>query len=228
MGGPDRRPGRSAHKERTLARRLCGWLGCGFRRDGRNLGPELGIQAPRQPQSGHPAIVLFQFFKAAAGYVAVECAKERFFRLLAPAIGLPELVDDERFHSCDTRLADRTESIAILSETFRQRRTGEWRQAVRGKVPIASVRSLADALSPEEPSERGMLAQYEHPVLGQVQSIGSPAFLKGCDPWYRAAPALGGDRDDIPLSLGYTADAINDLAGAGAFGDPSEGRQTIG
>ena len=56
-----------------------------------------GIETRRLPSSAHPSIVPFQFFATADGYIAVACAKEKFFQALSQAIGMPELAKDSRF-----------------------------------------------------------------------------------------------------------------------------------
>src|ERR687898_977374 len=53
-----------------------------------------GIETRRLPLSAHPSIVPFQFFATADGYIAVACAKEKFFQALSQAIDMPELAED--------------------------------------------------------------------------------------------------------------------------------------
>jgi crotonobetainyl-CoA:carnitine CoA-transferase CaiB-like acyl-CoA transferase len=64
-----------------------------------------GIVTERQPLSGHPSVVPFQFFETADGYVAIACPKETFFRTPVQAIDLPELAADPRFASFAARRA---------------------------------------------------------------------------------------------------------------------------
>ena len=59
----------------------------------------------RLPLSAHPSIVPFQFFATADGYIAVACAKEKFFRTLAAALGMPE--DEVELRLCHVRRAPR-------------------------------------------------------------------------------------------------------------------------
>ncbi len=39
-----------------------------------------------------------------------------------------------------------------------------------GRVPVAPVRSMREALDPGELAQRDLLAEYEHPVFGRVRS----------------------------------------------------------
>ena len=63
-----------------------------------------------------------------------------------------------------------------------------------------------------------MLAAYDHPELGRVQSVGVPLRVAGYEPAYRPAPALAGDAPDLLTELGYSVAEIATLAEAGAFG----------
>src|SRR5207247_7485556 len=84
----------------------------------------------------------------------------------------------------------------------------------------APVRGMGEALDEAELAGRGMLSEYEHPVLGTVRSVGSPIRAAGFDPAYRAAPALGADAADVLREAGYDEAAVDRLAQQGAFGGP--------
>ena len=178
-----------------------------------------GIVTERQPHSGHPSMVPFQFFETADGYVAIACPKEKFFQTLVQAMGLPELATDPRFASFTARREHRATLVSILSQRFKQHTTASWMQRLRGRVPCAPVRSLSDALEEDELTERQMLASYPHPALGRVRAIGTPFTLGGFQTEYRAGPRLNGDQRAILADLGYDAAAVADLAAAGAFGN---------
>jgi len=177
-----------------------------------------GIETRRLPQSAHPSIVPFQFFATADGYIAVACAKEKFFQALVQVIGTPELAQDPRFSTFAARHQYRVDLIALLSQRFLERTTADWLDALRGQVPCAPVRELSQALGAEDLEERGMLASYEHPQLGAVSSVGLPLRVSGFTPSYRAAPALGADAADLLVELGYDESALARLAETGAFG----------
>lgn len=177
-----------------------------------------GIPTERQPMSGHPSMVPFQFFQTADGYLAVACPKEKFFQVLAEALDEPGLAADPRFATFAARREHRTELVALLGERLRRDTTAMWLGRLRGRVPCAPVRSLEEALDEDELAARHMLAAYAHPVFGRVRAIGAPFALDGYTPEYRAAPALDGNRGDILDELGYAADDIAALARTGAFG----------
>jgi crotonobetainyl-CoA:carnitine CoA-transferase CaiB-like acyl-CoA transferase len=177
-----------------------------------------GFVTQRLPMSGHPSVVPFQFFATSDGHIAIATPKEKFFRILVERMDLTGLADDPRFADFEARSRNREALLAILSERFEQRTTADWLAMLRGKIPIAPVRSLEEALQPGELAERGMLAEYEHPTFGTVRSVGLPLTMGGFDPSYARGPALGSDGDDILTGLGFSAAAIDDLRSAGAFG----------
>lgn len=177
-----------------------------------------GIMTERQPMSAHPSVVPFQFFRTADGYIAIACPKEKFFLALTEAMSLLELASDERFSSFAARQEHRGELLGILGERFRQRGTDEWIGRLRGRVPCAPVRSLADALEVDALQERNILASYSHPTLGDVRSVGTPFALGGFEPAYSAGPQLDGDRERILQELGYSGEEIEALEKDGVFG----------
>jgi crotonobetainyl-CoA:carnitine CoA-transferase CaiB-like acyl-CoA transferase len=177
-----------------------------------------GIETRRLPSSAHPSIVPFQFFATADGYIAVACAKEKFFQTLSQVIEMPELAKDARFGTFAARHQHRDDLVQILSQQFRERTTAEWLDRLRGQVPCAPVRELPDALEVEGLQKRGMLASYEHSMLGMVSSVGLPLQVSGFRPRYRASPALGGDTADLLAELGYDEAAMARLVDDGAFG----------
>jgi crotonobetainyl-CoA:carnitine CoA-transferase CaiB-like acyl-CoA transferase len=178
-----------------------------------------GIETRRLPSSAHPSIVPFQFFATADGYIAIACAKEKFFQSLIQVIGMAELAEDPRFGSFAARHQHRADLTRLLSQRFGERTTADWLDRLRGQVPCAPVRELSDALEVEGLKRRGMLASYEHPWLGAVSSVGLPLRVSGFTPSYRPSPALGADAADLLVELGYDESAVARLADAGAFGD---------
>lgn len=177
-----------------------------------------GIETVRQPMSGHASVVPFQFFATADGYLAVAAAKERFFTDLAAVLGVPELAADPRFADMRARAEHRTELLPLLAARFAQGTTSEWMERLRGTVPVAPVRSMEAALDLDELQDRSMLAEYEHPELGQVRSVGPPVFMSGYEPEHHPGPELGADSESVLSEVGLDPEAQDALRRRGAFG----------
>ena len=177
-----------------------------------------GFTTERYALSAHPSIVPFQFFATADGYVAVATPKEKFFKALLAGMDLSALAEDPRFEGFESRQLHRTDLLKVLSARFATASTAHWIGRLRGSVPIAPVRSFEQALDEDEVAGRGMLAEYDHPTLGSVRSIGLPMQLSEFEPTYGPGPILGSDRDPILIELGYSEQEIQELGMAGAFG----------
>ncbi len=183
-----------------------------------------GFVSERRAMSAHPSVVPFQFFATADGHIAIAAPKEKFFRVLVERMGLPELAADPRFADFDARREHREALLAVLTARFAERTTAAWLETLRGAIPIAPVRSMADALDEDELQERGMLAAYEHDAFGVVRSIGLPLTMSGLTPEYRPGPALGADTADLLRELGLPADLLEELVGEGdGAGDLARG-----
>jgi crotonobetainyl-CoA:carnitine CoA-transferase CaiB-like acyl-CoA transferase len=176
------------------------------------------IETRRQSLSAHPTVVPFQFFATADGYIAVACAKEKFFHALAEALELPELLADPRFATFAARHKYRAELLVRLGARFAEQSTAAWLDRLKGRVPCAPVREFAEAADPEALAARGMLAVYDHPALGVVRSVGAPLRVSGYAPHYRASSDLGADTADLLSELGYDESDARRLVAAGAFG----------
>jgi crotonobetainyl-CoA:carnitine CoA-transferase CaiB-like acyl-CoA transferase len=168
-----------------------------------------GFVSERHAMSAHPSVVPFQFFATADGYVAVAAPKEKFFRALVERMGLADLATDPRFADFEARRHNREVLLARLTGRFAERTTAEWLETLRGVIPIAPVRSMEAALDSEELTARGMLAEYDHPALGRVRSIGLPLSMTDHVPDYRRAPSLGADGPALLEELGFPADWLS-------------------
>ena len=182
-------------------------------------GLSAGHIAQRLPHSAHPTIVPFQFFATSDGYLAVACAKDKFFSALIERLGLQHLGTDPRFATFGERHLNRDALLDALRERFASEGTAHWVALLQGAVPVAPVRTLREALDPELLAEREMLANFTHPDLGDVQSVGMPLHVAGYSPHYHASPALGAHTADALRTAGLSDADIARLMKAGAFGD---------
>ncbi len=186
-----------------------------------------GFVTERRPLSGHPSVVPFQFFPTADGHIAIATPKEKFFRVLVEGMGLAGLADDPRFADFEARAAHREELLELLSRRFSERSTTDWLATLRGRMPIAPVRSMEEALDLDELRSRSMLAEYEHPSFGTVRSVGLPLSMSGFTPSYVPGPGLGADGPAVLRRVGYSDAEVAALRSAGAFGtDGAAGERT--
>jgi len=117
------------------------------------------------------------------------------------------------------RLARRDELAAELETLARARTTADWVALLGDAVPCAPVRTVPEALSSGDAEAQGVAVAYEHPTLGTVRTLGSPARASGGRPLAQRAPSLGEHTREVLREWAGLADGdIDDLARAGAIG----------
>lgn len=159
------------------------------------------VKTERLPRSSHPSLTPSQLYRTGDGWIFIMCNKEKFWPILARAIGKPEWIDDPRYVDFKARLANREQLTRELDEALSVRTTAEWMQAFGGKVPAAPVYDVAQALDNPYVHEQGFITEVPHPVRGTIKTIACPIRVPGETLPARPAPRLGADTDDILATL---------------------------
>jgi crotonobetainyl-CoA:carnitine CoA-transferase CaiB-like acyl-CoA transferase len=146
----------------------------------------------RQALSAHPTTVPCQLFKTADGHVFVMCMTEKFWSLLADEIKSDEL-REARFASIALRRQNKPDLIALLDAHFARRSTAQLLAALVGKLPIAPVLGLADALNNPYVQQVGMLQNLPHASDPHFQVLANPIKLDGQRLPGQGCSALGAD-----------------------------------
>jgi crotonobetainyl-CoA:carnitine CoA-transferase CaiB-like acyl-CoA transferase len=175
--------------------------------------------AGRTPDSAHQTIVPAQNFPTRDGWIVVFCTKDKFWRDLVDALGVPELVDDPRFQTFPGRLANRDLLVPLLKARFATRSTAEWLDRLRGRVPCAPVNDVRQALADEQVLAREMIVEVDHPEFGRLREVRSPIRTEGEVRQPARAPRLGEHTEEILRdTLGYSDTTIGRLRAQGVIG----------
>jgi len=168
-----------------------------------------GVVTQREPRSSHPSLTPSQLCRTADGWLFIMCNKEKFWGVLADAVGKPEWASDPRFATFAARLNHRDEVTRALDEVFATATTAEWLARLGGKVPVAPVHDVAQALDNPFVAEQGRVVDFQHPAHGNIRGVASPVRLaSGAALPTRAAPRLGEDTDALLEELGYAARTV--------------------
>ena len=159
-----------------------------------------------------------------AVYRAFRCADDRWVNIgpsnklwpkACETVGLPELIEDERFATPTRRLENNKEVTALFQEAFLKRNAAEWIDLFQAAgVPAGPIYTVADVLD-EDPhvKAREMVVEVDHPVVGKMKTLGVPVKLSETPGAVtRAAPTLGQHTREILAELDYSEVEIDSLA----------------
>ncbi|MBP1947085.1 CaiB/BaiF CoA transferase family protein [Virgibacillus litoralis] len=155
----------------------------------------------RTGYSAHPTLVPSQLFPTKDGNVVVMCNKEKFFQILCERLGKPELAEDGRYKDFENRFKNKETLTPKLISLFKEKDTKYWIDKLKGKVPIAPVNTVKEALEDPFIKEREMIVEYEHPTFGLLKMLGTPIKVKDYKPEYKAGPSMGEHNTDIYQNL---------------------------
>jgi crotonobetainyl-CoA:carnitine CoA-transferase CaiB-like acyl-CoA transferase len=172
----------------------------------------------REKRGGHPSLVPSQLFRTRDGWLFVMCNKEKFWALLAAALGHAEWATDPRFSTFKARLEKRDQVAEMVEAELVKQTTDTWLQKLSGKVPVAPVHDLKQALDNPLVAERGSVQDFAYPDGRSARLIASPIRSANTEWPRRAAPALGADTDALLKEIGYDAARIARLRAEGVVG----------
>ncbi len=176
-----------------------------------------GDETRRRPRSGHPAVVPTEVFPTADGHVFVMCVLPKFWEALCVGVGLPDLPTDPRFATVKARFANREHLVGILDNALKTHPTAYWMGVLAGKVPVAPVLSVGQALDNPYLAATGGIQTFDHPAHPAFRTLSSPIRLDGERAVARPGPALGADTDAILHEAGFDAAEIGGLRAKGVI-----------
>jgi crotonobetainyl-CoA:carnitine CoA-transferase CaiB-like acyl-CoA transferase len=156
-----------------------------------------GYKPERTAYSAHPTLVPSQLFPTKNGHIVVMCNKEKFFPILCKELGAPHLAEDERYRDFASRLENKDSLIPELISLFQKEDTEVWLEKLRGKVPIAPVNTVEEALNDDYVIERNMIVEVDHDHFGKLKLLGTPIKVSDYTPSYKAGPKLGEHNQEI-------------------------------
>ena len=171
-----------------------------------------GIVTNRESRSSHPSLTPSQLCRTKDGWLFIMCNKEKFWTALAEAVGKPEWATDPEYSTFAARLKNREQVTQELDAVLTTATTAEWISRLGGKVPIAPVYDVQQALENPFVAEQQLVLDFQHPEHGKIRGVASPVRLENSAVLpTRAAPRLGEDTDALLEELGYAPNMIGAL-----------------
>jgi crotonobetainyl-CoA:carnitine CoA-transferase CaiB-like acyl-CoA transferase len=166
---------------------------------------------PQALGSSHPSLSPYRNFRCRDGqWVFIAGANDRFWKRLAPALGLPELASDPRFATNVERVTHRRELEAALEAVIaRWDREPLLKMLEEAGVPATPVNTVDRVMNDPQTAARGIIEQVVHPRLGPIPVVGTPLKFSRMRPGVRSpAPLWGQHTDQILAEHGYSGEEV--------------------
>jgi len=180
-----------------------------------------------QPQgSAHQANAPYQAVRTQDGWITIGATTERNWTAFCAALDLSSLLEDPRYGTTNSRLANRDSLI----ETIEQRTTGgttaHWTEVLEAAgVPCAPIQNYAQVYSDPHLLARDYFWDAPHPrdATEQVRQLGSPMRFSATPARREAAgPLLGQHSEAVLREIGFTEQEISSLLAEGVAQTPQE------
>ncbi len=172
-----------------------------------------GLVTERVARSAHPFIAPSQLYRTQDGWIFVMAQTQRFWEMLADALGRGDL--KAKYPDFAARREHRDALTKALDAEFSKQTTEAWLAKLRGTIPCGPVYDLPQALDNPYFLERGGVQVFDHPDRPGFKLVASP-FRLGEPLPARPAPKLGEHTEALLEELGYGKAEIARLKTQGA------------
>jgi crotonobetainyl-CoA:carnitine CoA-transferase CaiB-like acyl-CoA transferase len=139
------------------------------------------------------------------GFIGLTVQQTQWPRLQA-LIGMPQLLEDDRFKTMSSRRihADELEAY-VIPWTIERTKEEAYRLGQEAGLPIGYVATAKDLLRSEQYEFREYFIEIDHPVAGKLVYPGMPFKFSNCQCTQERAPLLGEHNKEIFCQrLGYS------------------------
>lgn len=185
------------------------WLG--GMRDGIALRAGKMMEPQHRTMAGN---VLWNTYKCSDGkWIAFSMSQgDRYWPVFCRALDRPDLVEEVRFSTMESRSENKVELIQILDEIFLARTRSDWERRLddAGDLIWERVQDIFDLPDDPQVIENDYLVDFDHPVLGPTKWHQTPVgYSETPVSTKRMAPMHGEETETILIDLlDYTWDDI--------------------
>jgi crotonobetainyl-CoA:carnitine CoA-transferase CaiB-like acyl-CoA transferase len=171
-------------------------------------------EVPARLGTEHPGRIPSAAFVCRDGKWVQITGSDQHWKPLCLLLGLERWAEDASLEKNAARLARRDEVMAGLSQAVALLDRDELcRRCDAVGVPAGPILDVSEVLSNEHVRARGMVQEFEHPLLGRFPALPVPLKFDGFDNPSLGRPPLLGEHTDQVLSerLGLSTEDINAL-----------------
>ena len=184
-----------------------------------NLGANYLVsgKVPGRAGNAHQNIVPYQVFEVAPAadgtkdHIILAVGNDGQFAKFCQVAGQPELATDARFARNQDRVRNRAVLVPLLEAVMKTRAKSDWLGALEAaKVPCGAINNLAEVFADPQVRDRGMVHEWQHPLAGPLNLVGSPLKLSATPVRTDLPPPLLGQHTQEVLSqvLGWDGERI--------------------
>ncbi len=130
--------------------------------------------------SRHPVITPFDVFAAKDGPIAIACANDRLFDVLAETIGRAQFKDDPHYDNIFARFANHPALKAAIEDALAAETVAVWVTRLRAAgVPAAPIHTMADVVNDPQLKARTMFVEVDDKEMGLLKMAGSAFKISG-------------------------------------------------
>jgi crotonobetainyl-CoA:carnitine CoA-transferase CaiB-like acyl-CoA transferase len=170
---------------------------------------------------------LYRLYETRDGWLQLAAVRAEHWPALCGVLRRPDLAADPGFATAAARAEHQAELTAMLAEAFLADHALNWRRALDAAGVPAEVSMDAwdgeTMLFDDDLVRLGLVAEYEHPLLGRVRQFGNLiTFSDTPGQPRRPAPMLGQHTREILAELGYDQTAIEGFRARGTVSWPDD------
>jgi crotonobetainyl-CoA:carnitine CoA-transferase CaiB-like acyl-CoA transferase len=168
---------------------------------------------PKPLGNQHANIVPYQTFSTKDDDIVIAVGNDSQFSALCAVMGMPELAEDQRFHTNPKRVENRDQLVPLLQKRLLAKTASEWIEKFRKQnIPCGPIQTMDQLEKDPQLQARNMFHSMEHPTAGKIKMVGSPLKLSRTPAAISHYPPDAGEHtEEILQSLGYSGDHIQSL-----------------
>jgi crotonobetainyl-CoA:carnitine CoA-transferase CaiB-like acyl-CoA transferase len=170
-------------------------------------------EIPQPSGSAHQSAAPYQAFRASDGWLTIGATTPRNWKALCEALGLQNLVEDERYTDASRRHRNREALASTIESVTSSRPTQHWLRVLGDVgVPCAPIEDFGQVFTDPHLLARNYFWDAPHRTVGPVRQLGSPMRFSST-PVRRdkAGPLLGEDSAALLAELGYGPAEVTNL-----------------
>ena len=162
-------------------------------------------------------------YRASDGWLAILPYTDRHWRRFFEIAGKPEIMDEPRFATMNTRSRHVEEMYGLIETLAPHKTVAEWVAALEAaEVPCMPVRSLDQLFDDPHLAWRGLFRKTQHHSEGEITTLAPPINFSATPSRHdRGAPLLGEDSAAVLRAAGVSDADIAALKQGGAMVEPA-------